>query len=77
VTKGLARKHVGLYAFRRAALERFVAHRPSRLEQAESLEQLRAIENGMTIHVVPVEGAAGIAVDTPQDLERVRALLGD
>lgn len=76
VTKGLARKHVGLYAFRRAALERFVALPPSQLEQAESLEQLRALENGMSIHVVPIEGTAGIAVDTPQDLERVRTLLG-
>jgi len=73
--EGLARKHVGLYAFRRASLERFVALPPSRLEQAESLEQLRALENGMTIAVVPVGGTAGVAVDTPEDLERVRALL--
>jgi 3-deoxy-manno-octulosonate cytidylyltransferase (CMP-KDO synthetase) len=77
VMKGLARKHVGLYAFRRAALERFVALPPSALEEAESLEQLRAVENGMSIQVVPMAGATGIAVDTPQDLERVRALLGD
>jgi 3-deoxy-manno-octulosonate cytidylyltransferase (CMP-KDO synthetase) len=75
VARGLARKHVGLYAFRRAALERFVALPPSPLEQAESLEQLRALENGMSIGVVAVAGTDGVAVDTPQDLERVRALL--
>jgi len=76
VARGLARKHVGLYAFRRAALARFVALPPSPLEQAESLEQLRALENGMSIGVVAVNGAEGVAVDTPEDLVRVRALLG-
>jgi 3-deoxy-manno-octulosonate cytidylyltransferase (CMP-KDO synthetase) len=75
VAEGLARKHVGLYAFRRAALERFVALPPSRLEQAESLEQLRALENGLEIGVVEVADAGGVAVDTPEDLEKVRALL--
>jgi 3-deoxy-manno-octulosonate cytidylyltransferase (CMP-KDO synthetase) len=75
VAQGLTRKHVGLYAFRRAALLRFAALPPTRLEKAESLEQLRAMENGMSIGVVPVDGEAGVAVDTPQDLERVRALM--
>jgi 3-deoxy-manno-octulosonate cytidylyltransferase (CMP-KDO synthetase) len=75
VAKGLTRKHVGLYAFRRAALERFASLTPTRLEQAESLEQLRAMENGMSIGVAEIDGAAGVAVDTPQDLERVRALM--
>jgi 3-deoxy-manno-octulosonate cytidylyltransferase (CMP-KDO synthetase) len=75
VAEGLARKHVGVYAFRRAALERFVSLPPSPLERAESLEQLRALENGMTIAVVALAGTAGVAVDTPEDLERVRALL--
>jgi len=75
VAEGLARKHVGLYAFRRAALERFVSLAPSPLERAESLEQLRALENGMSISVVALAGTAGVAVDTPQDLERVRALM--
>jgi 3-deoxy-manno-octulosonate cytidylyltransferase (CMP-KDO synthetase) len=75
VKQGLTRKHVGLYAFKRRALERFTLLPPSRLEKAESLEQLRAMENGMSIAVVPVEGKSGVAVDTPQDLERVRALM--
>jgi 3-deoxy-manno-octulosonate cytidylyltransferase (CMP-KDO synthetase) len=75
VKQGLARKHVGLYAFKRQALERFTSLPPSRLEKAESLEQLRAMENGMSIAVIPIEGTAGVAVDTPQDLERVRALM--
>lgn len=75
VAEGLTRKHVGLYAFRRQALLRFASLSPTRLERAESLEQLRAMENGMSIGVVPVDGVAGIAVDTPQDLERVRALM--
>jgi 3-deoxy-manno-octulosonate cytidylyltransferase (CMP-KDO synthetase) len=75
VRQGLTRKHVGLYAFKRSALERFTSLPPSRLEKAESLEQLRAMENGMSITVVPVDGKPGVAVDTPQDLERVRALM--
>jgi len=72
---GLARKHVGLYAYRRAALVRFAALPPAPLEQAEGLEQLRALHHGMRIRVVPVEGPGGVAVDTAEDLERVRALL--
>ena len=75
VAGGLARKHVGLYAYRRDALLRFAALPPSPLEQAEGLEQLRALENGMRIQVVPVTGDGGVAVDTPEDLERVRTLL--
>jgi len=74
--KGLARKHVGLYAYRRAALLRFAALPPAPLEQAEGLEQLRALHHGMRIRVVAVDGPAGVAVDTAEDLERVRALLG-
>jgi len=75
VSRGLARKHVGLYAYRREALLRFAALPPSPLEQAEGLEQLRALHHGMRIRVVPVEGDGGVAVDTPEDLERVRALM--
>jgi 3-deoxy-manno-octulosonate cytidylyltransferase (CMP-KDO synthetase) len=75
VARGLARKHVGLYAYRRAALLRFASLPPSPLEEAEGLEQLRALHHGMRIRVVPVAGGAGLAVDTPEDLERVRALL--
>ena len=75
VAKGLARKHVGLYAYRRAALLRFAALPPSALEQAEGLEQLRALHHGMCIRVIAVDGPGGVAVDTAADLERVRALL--
>jgi 3-deoxy-manno-octulosonate cytidylyltransferase (CMP-KDO synthetase) len=73
--RGLARKHVGLYAYRRDALLRLAALPPSPLEVAEGLEQLRALQHGMRIRVVPVDGEGGVAVDTPEDLERVRALL--
>jgi 3-deoxy-manno-octulosonate cytidylyltransferase (CMP-KDO synthetase) len=75
VARGLARRHVGLYGFRREALLRFAALPRSPLEEAEGLEQLRALAHGMRIRVVPVDGEAGVAVDTPEDLERVRALL--
>lgn len=76
VARGLARKHVGLYVYRREALLRFASLPPCALEQAEGLEQLRALVNGMRIRVVAVEGEGGQAVDTQQDLERVRALIG-
>jgi 3-deoxy-manno-octulosonate cytidylyltransferase (CMP-KDO synthetase) len=76
VASGLARKHVGLYAYRREALLHFAALPPTPLEEAEGLEQLRALEHGMRIRVVPMSGESVPAVDTPQDLERVRALLG-
>jgi len=75
VALGLARKHVGIYVYRRPSLLRFAALPPSPLEAAEGLEQLRALENGMRIRVVEREGAAGPAVDTAEDLERVRALM--
>ncbi|MBI1276264.1 3-deoxy-manno-octulosonate cytidylyltransferase [bacterium] len=61
-------EHIGIYAYRRAALERFVALPPSALEHIEKLEQLRALEAGMRIHVATVEKAP-LAVDTPDDLE--------
>jgi 3-deoxy-manno-octulosonate cytidylyltransferase (CMP-KDO synthetase) len=75
VTRGLARKHVGLYAYRRDALLRLATLPPSPLEMAEGLEQLRALHHGLRIRVVPLLGDPGPAVDTPEDLERVRALL--
>ena len=75
VLRGLARKHVGLYAYRREALLRFASLPPSPLEEAEGLEQLRALHHGMRIRVVPMDREGGVAVDTPEDLERVRALL--
>jgi len=67
--------HIGLYAFRRAALTRFVALPVSGLEQRERLEQLRALEAGMRIDVALVD-TVPLGVDTPADLERARALLG-
>jgi 3-deoxy-manno-octulosonate cytidylyltransferase (CMP-KDO synthetase) len=66
--------HIGLYAYRRAALERFVALPPSPLERREKLEQLRALEAGMRIDVAIVD-AVPLGVDTPEDLERARAML--
>ncbi|HEY7510944.1 MAG TPA: 3-deoxy-manno-octulosonate cytidylyltransferase [Vicinamibacteria bacterium] len=75
VSRGIARKHVGLYVYRREALLRLASLPPSPLEEAEGLEQLRALHHGITIRVVRVEGESGLAVDTAQDLERVRALL--
>jgi 3-deoxy-manno-octulosonate cytidylyltransferase (CMP-KDO synthetase) len=77
VDQGLARKHVGLYVYRRLALERFAALPPAPLELAEGLEQLRALHHGMRIRVAPLHASTeGVAVDTPEDLERVRALMG-
>ena len=67
--------HIGLYAYRRKALERFVALPPSPLELREKLEQLRALEAGMRIDVEVVK-TVPLGVDTPQDLERARELLG-
>ena len=66
--------HIGLYAYRREALERFVALPPSPLEQRERLEQLRALEAGMRIDIGIVE-AVPLGVDTPAELERARAAL--
>lgn len=68
--------HIGLYAYRRAALERFVALRPSPLECRERLEQLRALEAGMRIDAEIVQSVP-LGVDTPDDLERARALLSN
>src|SRR5271166_805692 len=66
--------HIGLYAYRRDALRRFVLTPPSPLERREKLEQLRALEAGMRIDVMVVD-AAPLGVDTPEDLERARAML--
>jgi 3-deoxy-manno-octulosonate cytidylyltransferase (CMP-KDO synthetase) len=67
--------HIGIYAYRRAALARFVSLPPSPLEQREKLEQLRALEAGMRIDVTIVDSVP-LGVDTPADLARARALLG-
>jgi 3-deoxy-manno-octulosonate cytidylyltransferase (CMP-KDO synthetase) len=66
--------HVGIYAYRRAALERYVALPPSPLEVRERLEQLRALEAGMRIDITLVDDVP-LGVDTPKDLERARAVL--
>lgn len=66
--------HIGLYAYRRDALQRFVALEPSALERREKLEQLRALEAGMRIDVQIVTGVP-LGVDTPEDLERAKAIL--
>lgn len=66
--------HIGIYGFRRDALERFVNLDPSYLEKSERLEQLRALEDGMTIEVVTVD-LPPQSVDTMEDLEKVRASL--
>lgn len=66
--------HIGLYAWRRTALERFVSLRPSTLEKRESLEQLRALEDGMRIDVAIVDSVP-LGVDTPADLARARQIL--
>lgn len=66
-------QHIGVYAFRRAALERFVSLPPSPLERREKLEQLRALEDGMRIDVSLV-ASTPMDVNTPEDLARVRKI---
>jgi 3-deoxy-manno-octulosonate cytidylyltransferase (CMP-KDO synthetase) len=72
--EGVLWHHVGLYAYRREVLAKFVALPPSPLEVREKLEQLRALEAGMHIAVARVD-AAPLSVDTPADLERARKLI--
>jgi 3-deoxy-manno-octulosonate cytidylyltransferase (CMP-KDO synthetase) len=67
--------HLGVYAFRRDALDRYVALPPSGLEKRERLEQLRALEAGMAIAAARIP-AAPFGVDTPADLDRARGILG-
>jgi 3-deoxy-manno-octulosonate cytidylyltransferase (CMP-KDO synthetase) len=68
-------RHIGIYAYRRDALLRLASLPPTPLEQAESLEQLRALEHGFVIHTVETTHDT-IGVDTPDDLERVRQRVG-
>lgn len=68
------RQHVGLYAYRRDFLDLFPRLAPTPLEQAESLEQLRALEHGYRIRMIETDRVPE-SVDTPEDLERVRALM--
>jgi 3-deoxy-manno-octulosonate cytidylyltransferase (CMP-KDO synthetase) len=70
-----ALRHIGIYAYRVRSLLQFAAWPPTPLETAEKLEQLRALEHGMRVHVVILRDTPPAGVDTPQDLERVRELL--
>jgi 3-deoxy-manno-octulosonate cytidylyltransferase (CMP-KDO synthetase) len=66
-------RHIGIYAYRVRSLLQFAAWPPTPLEMTEKLEQLRALEHGMHIHVVTLRESPPAGVDTPEDLERVRA----
>lgn len=66
--------HIGLYTYRRAALDRFVLLPPTILEKREKLEQLRALEAGMRIDIALVD-TVPLGVDTPTDLERAQSML--
>jgi 3-deoxy-manno-octulosonate cytidylyltransferase (CMP-KDO synthetase) len=68
------RKHLGIYAYRKAALERFASLSPGRLEQLERLEQLRLLENGIDVYVAEAP-ADTVGVDTEEDLVRAEAVL--
>lgn len=70
----LPMKHVGIYVYRKAALEQFVLLQPSKYELIEKLEQLRVLESGIKIRMVEIDSPA-IGVDTPEDLEHVRRIL--
>ncbi|WP_449121503.1 3-deoxy-manno-octulosonate cytidylyltransferase [Pseudomonas viridiflava] len=69
------RRHIGIYAYRAGFLHDFVKWGPCMLENTENLEQLRALWNGVRIHVADACEAPPAGVDTPEDLERVRRLL--
>jgi len=68
-------RHIGIYAYRVRSLLQFASWPPTPLEETESLEQLRALEHGMRIHLVTLSEAPPAGVDTPEDLERIRANL--
>jgi 3-deoxy-manno-octulosonate cytidylyltransferase (CMP-KDO synthetase) len=69
-------RHIGIYAYRVRSLLRFAAWPPTPLELTEKLEQLRALEHGMHIHLMAVPTVPPAGVDTPEDLDRIRAMLG-
>ncbi len=68
--------HIGIYAYRKDFLLQYIKLEPTILEKTESLEQLRVLENGFCIKVVEVEHYQGVGVDTQEDLERARSLIG-
>ena len=67
--------HIGIYAYRASFLKRYHLLKPSLIEQTESLEQLRVLDNGESIMVEQVDYETGIGVDTPADLEKIRTLM--
>jgi 3-deoxy-manno-octulosonate cytidylyltransferase (CMP-KDO synthetase) len=69
-------RHIGIYAYRVRTLRQFTAWAPTPLEQIEKLEQLRALERGMSIYLMTLSAAPPAGVDTPADLERIRTCLG-
>ncbi|MEP4484930.1 MAG: 3-deoxy-manno-octulosonate cytidylyltransferase [Halioglobus sp.] len=73
----LAMRHIGIYAYRAAFLRQFVQWPPAALEEAEQLEQLRALYHGVAIHVAEACADVPAGVDTPEDLESVREILRD
>jgi 3-deoxy-manno-octulosonate cytidylyltransferase (CMP-KDO synthetase) len=74
-TSGCWYRHIGIYAYRTAFLHEYVTWEPAQLEVVEQLEQLRALCNGVDIHVASAQEGVPGGVDTPQDLEAVRSLL--
>lgn len=72
-----AYRHLGIYGYRVSALKSFVTWPVGRLEQLEKLEQLRFLEQGIKIHVSPVQAEGFPGVDTPEDLEHIQTILGD
>jgi 3-deoxy-manno-octulosonate cytidylyltransferase (CMP-KDO synthetase) len=72
--KGIFWKHIGIYAYRKDILEAITQLAPSHLEEAEKLEQLRWLENGYRIEVVPTSHTS-IGIDTPDDIEKIKHLL--
>ncbi|WP_040976146.1 3-deoxy-manno-octulosonate cytidylyltransferase [Necropsobacter massiliensis] len=69
-------RHIGIYAYRAGFIRRYVQWQPSALEQIESLEQLRVLWYGEKIHVEAAKAVPAVGVDTAEDLEKVRSILG-
>lgn len=69
-------RHIGIYAYRAGFIQQYIRRKPTALEQIESLEQLRVLWYGEKIHVEPALEVPAVGVDTPEDLEKVRLILG-
>ena len=74
-SQGRAFRHIGIYAFRKAALLDFYAQQPTHLEKAEKIEAIRYLEMGKVMQMLQTD-FIGVGIDTPEDLERAKALLG-